>query len=108
MCLTIPGEVRRIHGADEPQRTAEVDFDGVVRTVRLLYLPETRVGDFVMVHAGFATRRVTPSDARESWQAARALRGEAPVVPEVPCPPTLAPPLASSDRAARQPGSTNP
>ena len=105
MCLTIPGEVRRIDGAEEPQRTAEVDFDGIVRTVRLLYLPETRVGDFVMVHAGFATRRVSPSDAREAWQAARSLRGEA---PEAPPRAELATPLASPGGVARQPGSTNP
>lgn len=78
MCLTIPGEVRRIDGSNPALRTAEVDFDGVQRTVRLVYLPEAQVGDFVMVHAGFATRSVRAEDAKEAWRVAREMRGEAP------------------------------
>ncbi len=90
MCLTIPGEVRRIDGREEASRTAEVDFDGVIRTVRLVYLPETQVGDYVLVHAGFATRQVSPADAREAWRLARAMRGERPLAPGPSNPPRTA------------------
>lgn len=74
MCLTIPGEIRSISGASSTTRTAAVDFDGLSRTVQLLYLPEARVGDFVMVHAGFAMRTVPPEEAREAWRLAREMR----------------------------------
>ena len=85
MCLTIPGRIDRIDGDDPLTRTAVVEYDGAVRrTVQLLYLPEARVGDFVVVHAGFATGRVSEAEAREAWahaaeiEALEAVRADAP------------------------------
>ena len=56
MCLGIPGEVVSI-AADE-FRTARVRFGGIVKEVSLVYVPEAVVGEFVVVHAGFAISRL--------------------------------------------------
>jgi len=68
MCLTIPGRIEALHGTDPVTRTAEVFFDGPRRTARLLYLPDAKVGDYVIVQAGFATTRVAASEALEAWR----------------------------------------
>jgi hydrogenase expression/formation protein HypC len=62
MCLGIPGEVRSIE--DGPLRTGQVVFGGVVKEVCLAYVPEAAVGDFVIVHAGFAISRLDREQAR--------------------------------------------
>jgi hydrogenase expression/formation protein HypC len=56
MCLGIPGEVLAV--ADDELRTARVRFGGIVKDVALVYVPEAVVGDFVVVHAGFAISRL--------------------------------------------------
>jgi len=56
VCLAIPGEIRTI--ADDELRTARVAFGAVMKDVCLAYVPEARVGDFVIVHAGFAISRL--------------------------------------------------
>jgi len=52
MCLGIPGEI--LSASDGELRTGRVAFGGIVKEVCLAYVPEARVGDFVVVHAGFA------------------------------------------------------
>ena len=66
MCLAVPGRVLEIAGTDEI-RTARVDFSGVVRPVCLAYVPEAEVGDYVLVHVGFAISRIDEETARETW-----------------------------------------
>jgi hydrogenase expression/formation protein HypC len=61
MCLGIPGEIRSI--AEGELRTGRVAFGGVVKDVCLAYVPDAGVGDFVVVHAGFAISRVDPDSA---------------------------------------------
>jgi len=56
MCLGIPVELRSIR--EGTLRTGEAHFDGVAREVCLAYVPEAMVGDFVIVHAGFAICRI--------------------------------------------------
>lgn len=56
MCLGIPGEIKRVH--DGPLRMGSVAFGGIVKEVCLAYVPEADVGDFVIVHAGFAISRL--------------------------------------------------
>jgi hydrogenase expression/formation protein HypC len=62
MCLAIPGKVVEFHIADGV-RMSRVDFGGVTREACLEYLPEAAVGDYVLVHAGFAITRVDPDEA---------------------------------------------
>jgi hydrogenase expression/formation protein HypC len=61
VCLGIPGEVRSIVEGD--LRMGRVAFGGVVKEVCLAYVPEAEVGDFVVVHAGFAISRIDPEAA---------------------------------------------
>ena len=79
MCLAVPGRVLEI--LDEGGlATARVDFGGVVRRACLACLPETHIGDYVLVHVGFAIAKVDEQAARETLAALAAL-GE-PAVPE--------------------------
>jgi hydrogenase expression/formation protein HypC len=62
MCLGIPGKVTEIRDeAGLPM--GKVDFGGVRKDACLAYLPETRVGDYVIVHVGFAISRVDEDEA---------------------------------------------
>ena len=68
MCLGIPGEVAKIrdeHGV----RMADVRFAGIVREVCLECLPEAGVGDWVVVHVGFAISRIDRAEAERAYRA---------------------------------------
>ncbi|MDZ7577760.1 MAG: HypC/HybG/HupF family hydrogenase formation chaperone [Candidatus Nanopelagicales bacterium] len=62
MCLGIPGRILEVEGAEE-FRTASVDFGGVRRQVCLAFVPEAEVGEYVIVHVGFAISRVDEAEA---------------------------------------------
>ena len=74
MCLAIPLKLLEIHGAD-----AIGEAGGMKRALRVDFIPEPKVGDYVMVHAGFAIEKVDAEQARldrEAWEALEnALRG---------------------------------
>ena len=61
MCLGIPGRVLSISQGD--LRLAKVEFGGIVKEVCLAYVPEAGVGDYVIVHVGFAISRVYAAEA---------------------------------------------
>jgi hydrogenase expression/formation protein HypC len=63
MCLAIPGQILSIEGDDPLTRQGRVAFAGIVKRVNLAYVPETVVGDYVLVHAGFAIARVDEVEA---------------------------------------------
>ncbi len=60
MCLAVPGRIVAIDG-----QNATVDFSGVERKVFVDLLPDLRVGEYVLVHAGFAIQRLETSEAKE-------------------------------------------
>ena len=64
MCLAVPGRVIEIHQQDELPM-AKVDFGGIVKEACLAYTPEVQVGDYVIVHVGFALSRVDEAEAQE-------------------------------------------
>lgn len=64
MCLAIPGQVLSIIGDDELTRQGSVAFGGVRKLINLAYVPETVVGDYVLVHAGFAIAVIDAEAAR--------------------------------------------
>ena len=68
MCLAVPGKVIEIHGDDPLLRTARVSFAGVIKNVSLTCAPEARLGDYVLVHAGFAITQISEAHARESLE----------------------------------------
>ena len=59
MCLAIPGKILDIEGDDPSSRMGRVNFAGIVKRVNLSYVPEAAVGDYVIVHVGFA---ISPVD----------------------------------------------
>jgi hydrogenase expression/formation protein HypC len=68
MCLAVPGKVISIRGEDPLTRTGRVDFGGVVREASLAYVPEVNVGDYVIVHVGFAISKVDEEEARKVFE----------------------------------------
>ena len=72
MCLAIPGRVEEI-SSDGLIRTGRVNFGGVVKRVCLDYVPEIQVGDYAIVHVGFAISVVDEQTAQETLEAFRAM-----------------------------------
>jgi hydrogenase expression/formation protein HypC len=68
MCLAIPGKILEINESNELMRMGRVDFGGVVRDICLTYVPEAGVGDYVIVHTGFAINRLDEEAAKESLE----------------------------------------
>jgi hydrogenase expression/formation protein HypC len=86
MCLAIPGKV--VDTFDQRGlRMAKVQFGGIVREACLEYVPETQVGEYVLVHVGFAISRVDEAEAERTYQALKDLDQltelESPVVEEI-------------------------
>ena len=54
MCLGIPGKILSIEESDPLFRMGEVSFSGVLKNINLAYVPEAEIGDYVVVHVGFA------------------------------------------------------
>jgi hydrogenase expression/formation protein HypC len=67
MCLAVPGKVVSCAGDDPLDRTARVSFGGAVREVSLAFVPEAVVGDYVIVHVGFALSRLDPAEAAREF-----------------------------------------
>lgn len=63
MCLGVPGQILTISGDDPLTRMGRVNFGGVVKEVCLAYTPEAQVGDYVVVHVGFAISQVDEKEA---------------------------------------------
>ena len=68
MCLAIPGKVTSISGDDPLMRSGKVDFGGILKEVSLAYVPEVKVGDYVIVHVGFALSRVDEAEANQVFE----------------------------------------
>ncbi|MCG5535124.1 HypC/HybG/HupF family hydrogenase formation chaperone [Ectothiorhodospira mobilis] len=69
MCLAVPAEVKERLPGDR----ARVDLGGVCKTVSTVLLEQVAVGDFVLVHVGFAISRLDPEEARRTLETIRAL-----------------------------------
>lgn len=74
MCLAIPGKVTGISGEDPLMRSGKVDFGGILKEVSLAYVPEVKVGDYVIVHAGFALSRVDEDEANQVFEYLRQMQ----------------------------------
>ena len=65
MCLAVPGRVLQVWDADAT-RMANVDFGGVVKEVCLQFVPDLEVGEYAIVHVGFALQRLDEQSALET------------------------------------------
>jgi hydrogenase expression/formation protein HypC len=62
MCLAVPGQIISVTGEDLA-RQARVDFGGILKEVNLAYVPEAQIGEYVLVHVGFAISVVDEEEA---------------------------------------------
>ena len=65
MCLGVPGKIVEIYETNG-LKMAKIDFGGVIREGCLEYVPDTEVGDYVIVHVGFAISQVSEEEAQET------------------------------------------
>ncbi len=72
MCLAVPGNVVSIEGEDL-LRHGKVNFGGIVKHVNLSYVPEAKIGDYVIVHVGFAISIVDQAEAEQVFEFLRSL-----------------------------------
>ncbi len=80
VCLAIPGKILSSEDLGLA-RSGRVQFGGIVRQVRLDFVPEANPGDYVMVHVGFAISKVDEAEAQRTYQLLAemgALEGELP------------------------------
>ena len=95
MCLAVPGQVESIRDEDGT-RMGKVNFGGVVKDVCLAYLPGIAVGDYALVHVGFALSRIDEAQARETLRTFAELglleEGLAELRADDEAPPSPAPP----------------
>ena len=68
MCLAIPGKVIEIRPDAQGVQMAKANFGGIVKQVCLEYTPEVNVGDYVLVHVGFALSKVDEEEAARTYQ----------------------------------------
>ena len=68
MCLAVPGRILSVEGDDPVLRCGRVDFSGIVKRINLAYVPEAKIGDYVLVHVGFAISTVDEEEARQVFE----------------------------------------
>jgi hydrogenase expression/formation protein HypC len=68
VCLAVPGKIVSTSGDDPFTRIAKVSFGGIVKDVNLAYVPEAQVGDYVIVHVGFAISRLDEQEAQQVFE----------------------------------------
>ena len=67
MCLAIPGKISALHdNLGVPM--AKVNFGGITREACLSYIPDAKIGDYVLVHVGFAISKVDEEEATRTYQ----------------------------------------
>jgi len=86
MCLGVPGKVIEIYEVGG-MRMGKVDFGGIIKEACLAYVPEVEVGDYTIIHVGFAISKLDEQAAQESLALFRemgALEEELGVTPDIP------------------------
>jgi hydrogenase expression/formation protein HypC len=70
MCLAVPGQIISINSSDDNpiNRSGRVNFGGIVKEVNLAYVPEAQIGEYVIVHVGFAINRVDEQEASRVFE----------------------------------------
>lgn len=101
MCLAVPGKLLSVTGGGDLDRTGKVSFGGVVKEVSLAYLPEAKVGDYVIVHVGFALSVVDEAEAQAVFAYLKQMDELTELNPEAP--PPDPPPPEAADQAGASP-----
>jgi hydrogenase expression/formation protein HypC len=77
MCLGIPGKLVEMYSKDDLPM-GKVEFGGIRKEVCLAYTPEAKVGDYVLVHVGFAISRIDETEAQEIFTYLQEIDGTEP------------------------------
>ena len=75
MCLAIPGKIESISGDDPISRMGKINFGGVIKEASLACVPEAEIGNYVIVHAGFALSRVDENEAQKVFTYLKQMEG---------------------------------
>ena len=70
MCLGVPGKVIEIYETNN-MKMGKVDFGGVVKEACIEYLPEVKVGSYVLIHVGFALSEIDEEEAHKTMEMIR-------------------------------------
>jgi hydrogenase expression/formation protein HypC len=70
MCLGVPGKIASVYVADG-LRMGTIDFGGVTREACLAYVPEAEIGDYVLIHVGFAISLLSAAEAQATLETLR-------------------------------------
>jgi len=84
MCLAVPGKIESIDGEDQIFRTGKVSFGGILKSVNLACVPDARINDYVLVHAGFAISVLDDEEARRTLECFDAINGVEPIMETPP------------------------
>ncbi|MBC8288251.1 MAG: HypC/HybG/HupF family hydrogenase formation chaperone [Nitrospinae bacterium] len=68
MCLAVPGKIISISGDDPLMRIGQVGFGGISKEINLAYVPEAKVGNYVIVHVGFAISILNEEEAHRVFE----------------------------------------
>ena len=68
MCLGVPGKIVQIDNNSVGMAMGRVDFAGIVKEICLVYVPEAKLGDYVVAHAGFAISQIDENEAMEVFE----------------------------------------
>ena len=68
MCLAVPGKLISVDDSPSLMRTGKVNFGGILKEASLAYVPEAKVGDYVLVHVGFALSIVDEAEANQVFE----------------------------------------
>jgi hydrogenase expression/formation protein HypC len=71
MCLAVPGKIVSISNDDLVMRTGKVSFGGIVKEVNLAFVPDAKIGGYVLVHAGFAINCIDEVEADRVFETLR-------------------------------------
>jgi len=66
MCLAVPGKIVSIDESNPELRMAKVNFGGVNKEICIQWLPDVKVGEYILAHVGFALNKVDEKDAEET------------------------------------------
>jgi len=91
VCLGVPGRVMQVEPNAQGMAMGTVSFAGVNKEICLAYVPEAKVGDYVIVHVGFAISIVSEQEAEETFEILRRM-GELAELEEGPDGPAGPPP----------------
>ena len=68
MCLAVPGKILSISGSDPLSTVGRGSFGGIIKEVNLAYVPEAQVGDYAIVHVGFAISVLDEAEAQRVFE----------------------------------------